>query len=259
MTMKPSLIAVLTILLFAPAALQAQNTSSENQARKIFEEVDRRRESITFETADMQMIIYDNWGRTRNRQIQSYSYNEGDVSRSLLLFEEPANVRGTGFLTLSEGDEEVQKLYLPALDRIRIISASEKSDRFMGSDFTYEDLGDREPEDYHFSMVAKTDTSNILRAEKVDESQYAWLRFYVHPERYVVQRIEYFNEDDTMIKRLEADNFEEVTDQLWQANSMVMFDLRENRKTELQWSNRQIGDPIPDWRFTERGLRRGSR
>ncbi|MDX1637718.1 MAG: outer membrane lipoprotein-sorting protein [Balneolaceae bacterium] len=247
---------VLFFILFSPAILAAQD-AGDDRAREIFEEVDRRRESITYETADMQMIIYDSRGRTRNRQIQSYSFNQGETSHSLLIFEEPANVRGTGFLTISEGGDEVQKLYLPALDRIKIISASEKSDRFMGSDFTYEDLGDREPEDYTFEMKAETDTSFVLKAEKKEQSQYAWLHFYVDPDRYVVQRIEYFNDRGEMIKRLEAGDYTEVNTEVWQADFMVMFDLRENRKTELRWSGRVIGTPIPDWRFTERGLRRG--
>ncbi|MDR8391712.1 outer membrane lipoprotein-sorting protein [Aliifodinibius sp. S!AR15-10] len=256
--MRKFLHVTFTLIWFVPLVGIAQNAAQDENARQIFEEVDRRRESITFETADMQMIIYDSRGRTRNRQIQSFSYNKGETSKTLLIFEEPGNVRGTGFLTLSENSDEVQKLFLPALGRIKIISASEKSDRFMGSDFTYEDLGDREPEDYNFQMEAETDTSYVLRAEKKGQSQYAWIHFYIHPERYLVQQIEYFNEQGEMIKRLETANYEEVKEDVWQANFMVMHDLVENRKTELKWSNRQIDEPIADWRFTDRGLRRGT-
>lgn len=249
----------ITILLPTSTMLWAQSSSSEDRAREIFEEVDQRREQITYETAELQMTIYDSRGRTRNREIQSFSYNEGDVSQSLLIFEEPANVRGTGFLTRSEDGEEVQKLYLPALERIRIISASEKSDRFMGSDFTYEDLGDREPDDYTFELIEENENAAVIRAEKKGESQYAWVRFYIDLDRYVVQKVEYFNAQDEMIKRLETSDYSEVDEQVWQANSMVMYDLQEDRRTELTWSNRQTGTPIPDWRFTERGLRRGAR
>ncbi len=256
--MKYLLPVYLIILLFFPAVIIAQNIDDEERAREIFEEVDQRRESITYETADMQMTIYDSRGRTRNRQIQSYSYNENETSKSLLVFEEPANVRGTGFLTVSEGSEEVQKLYLPALGRIKVISASEKSDRFMGSDFTYEDLGDREPEDYRFQLQTENDTTFVLKAEKTKQSQYAWLRLFIDPDRYVVRKIEYFNEQDEMIKRLEAGSYQEVSEQVWRADYMVMYDLTENRKTELRLSNRKTGTPIPDWRFTERGLRRGT-
>ena len=254
---RRSLSASCFLMLLLPLALQAQDGASDSRARTIFEEVEERRNRITYETSDMRMIIFNARGNTRERLIRSFQYNESAVSKSLLIFAEPANVEGTAFLTLSEGSDEVQKLYLPALGRIQIISASEKSDRFMGSDFTYEDLGDQDPEDYTFEMRAETDTSYVLQARKKDQSQYDHLFFYVHPDRYYLQKVEYFNEEGTMIKRLEASGHREVMQQVWRPVTMVMYDLRNDRKTELSWSNRVINEAIPDWRFTERGLKRG--
>ncbi|MDX1585274.1 MAG: outer membrane lipoprotein-sorting protein [Balneolaceae bacterium] len=246
------------ILLFlAPSFVVAQTIEDDPEARKIFEEVDQRRNKINSEQADMRMVIYDSRGNTRERALQSFSMNEGEVSKSLLIFESPANVRGTAFLSISEGSEEVQKLYLPALGQIQIISAAEKGDRFMGSDFTYEDLGDQDPEDYEFELQSKSDSTYILKAEKTESSEYHYLNFYIDPDRYVLQKIEYFNEQDQMIKRLEASEYSEVLDEVWQPGKMVMYDLRNDRKTELSWSDRNVNASIPGWRFTERGLRIG--
>lgn len=246
-----------TLLLLLPYSIIAQDIQDDPEARKIFEEVDQRRDKIESEKADMQMLIYDSRGNTRERNLQSFSMNEGDISKSLLIFESPANVRGTAFLSISEGSEEVQKLYLPALGQIQIISAAEKGDRFMGSDFTYEDLGDQDPEDYEFEIRSKSDTTYVLKAEKKESSEYNYMYFYIDPERYVLQKIEYFNDEEVMIKRLEASGYTEVIDEVWQPGKMIMYDLRNDRKTELSWSNRNVNASIPDWRFTERGLRRG--
>lgn len=253
--MKFRLLFVLTVLI--PGMLFAQDIQDDPEARKIFGEVDQRRNRISSEKADMQMIIYDSRGNTRNRSLRSFSMNEGEISKSLLIFEEPANVRGTAFLSISEGSDEVQKLYLPALGQIQIISASEKGDRFMGSDFTYEDLGDQDPEDYDFEMYSKSDTTYVLKAEKNESSEYNYLYFYIDPDRYVLQKIEYFNEEESMIKRLVASGYTKVLEEVWQPGKMVMYDLRNDRKTELTWSNREVNASIPEWRFTERGLRRG--
>ena len=242
-------------LLCATTINQAQ--PEDTNARKIFEEVEQRRTSITYEQSEMQMIIYNSSGQTRERTLQSYSYNQDDVSKSLLIFKEPANVRGTGFLNISEGSNEAQKLYLPALGRIQTISAAQKSDRFMGSDFTYEDLGDQNPEDYKFDLQAETDSAYVLRAAKKNDSQYHYLRFFVDPKRYTLSRVEYYNNNGTMIKKLIAENFKQINDKLWQPTLMTMYDLENDRRTELRWINRQIGPDIPQWRFTERGLRRG--
>lgn len=247
----------LVLLFLIPTFVVAQNIEDDPEARKIFEEVDQRRNKIKSEQADMRMVIFDSRGNTRERELLSFSMNEGEISKSLLIFESPANVRGTGFLSISEGSEEVQKLYLPALGQIQIISAAEKGDRFMGSDFTYEDLGDQDPEDYKFELRSKSDTNYVLRAEKTGSSEYNYLNFYIDPERYVLQKIEYFNDEGQMIKRLEASNYSEVLEEVWQPGKMIMYDLRDDRKTELSWSDRDVNASIPEWRFTERGLRRG--
>jgi len=255
--MNFSLIFLAAFLIAFP--VQGQDLQDDPEARKIFREVDDRRSKISSEQADMQMVIYDSRGNTRKREIQSFSENKGDISRSLLIFEAPANVRGTGFLSISEGSDEVQKLYLPALGQIQIISSAEKGDRFMGSDFTYEDLGDQSPEDYRFEMENQSDTAYVLRAVKTEQSQYHYMLFYIDPDRYVLRKIEYFDDQDVMVKRLEASNYRLVLEdeEVWQPGKMVMYDLSNDRKTELLWSNRRINASIPSWRFTERGLRRG--
>ncbi len=247
----------LLALFLIPDSPRAQATN-DNRAREIFEEVEHRRNKITYEQTDMQMVIYDSRGRTRNRSLTSYSFTQGDEEKSLLVFEAPANVQGTSFLTLSNGSNEVQKLYLPALGRVQTITASEKGDRFMGSDFTYEDLGDQNPDDFEFELIEENDSEAILRAVKPESDQYAYIHFYIDTERYALTKAEYFNEDNEMIKRLEAENFTNVDQDVWRANKMTMFDLRENRKTELVWSNRTINQKIPAWRFTERAFRRAN-
>jgi len=245
----------LIISITGPLTLHAQENE---RAREIFEEVEERRNKVNYEQSVMNMTIYDSKGRTRNRVITSYQYAEGEQEKGLLVFEEPANVRGTAFLTLSEGSNEVQKLYLPALGRIQTITAAQQGDRFMGSDFTYEDLGDQNPDDYTFELISDSAAEAVIKAVKQEESQYAYVMFYVDLQKYVLNKAEYFNEEGKIIKRLEPENYVNLFENVWTANKMTMYDLREDRKTELTWSGRTINEPIPGWRFTERALRRGS-
>lgn len=253
-----NIIMLRSFFLFLISVLFSSFSMAQNSERAtdIFTEVDARRSKITYEKTDMQMVIYNSSGNTRNRSISSFSYNKDDQEKSLLVFEEPANVRGTGFLTLSDGNNEVQKLYLPALGRIQTITASQKADRFMGSDFTYEDLGDQNPDDYDFELISEKGSLAILKAVKKENSQYTYIRFYINTDRYSLEKAEYFDEDNEMIKRLEAEDFTNVDENIWRANKMTMYDLKAERKTELIWSNRVINESIPEWRFTERGLKR---
>lgn len=229
----------------------------ENEARSIFEEVINRRNTISTELSTLQMTITDSRDRTRNRTMKMWSTSDDDESKSLIVFSSPGNVRGTAFLTLRENGNSYQRLYLPSVGRIQTITSSERSNRFMGSDFTYEDLGDQQVEDYEFQWFEELESFYRVRAEKPGSDQYEFVEFEIDNERYTLNIIHYFNDEGEQIKRLEAEDYEQLTDQLWSPAKMTMFDLREDRKTEITWSDREVNISIPDWRFTERGLRRG--
>ena len=249
---------VLTLVsaIWLPVIAQERITDEE-RAKSIFEEVDDRRATLDSETALMNMTITDDRGRTRNRTMQSWNRNRDDITESLIIFTEPGNVRGTGFLSINEDGESTQRLYLPTVGRIQVIGSAERGDRFMGSDFTYEDLGDQDPDSYEFEWLEEYETEYKIRASKPESDQYSHIEFDIDKQTYSIQTIYYYNEDGELIKRLESDDFKQLTDRLWSPSRMTMYDLRENRNTEIIWSDREVNVPIEDWRFTERGLRRG--
>lgn len=239
-------------------SVSAQDGSTDSQqARTIFEELDERRNSIETEKSVLTMMITDNRGRTRTRTLHSWIKNSGNDTMTLIVFADPGNVRGTGFLSLNEGGNRTQRLYLPSVGRIQVIGSAERGDRFMGSDFTYEDLGDQDPDEFEFEWLETGETHYTIRATKPDSDQYAFLEFDIIREIYALNTVRYYNSEGEEIKRLEAEEFEKLTDRLWSPRKMTMYDHRENRKTELAWSNREINTVVEDWRFTERGLRRG--
>ncbi len=245
------------MFLFALPANAQERITDEAEARSVFDEVEERRNSIETEWAVLNMVITDARGRTRTRTMQSWTRNDGNDTNNLIVFSDPGNVRGTGFLSLDENGDETQRLYLPSIGRIQVISAAEKGDRFMGSDFTYEDLGDQDADDYEFEWLETGESLHTIRATKPESDQYAFVEFDIRKETYALETVRYYNGNEEMIKRLEAEDFEQVTDVLWSPQKMTMYDLREDRKTELSWQEREINIDIPDWRFTERGLRRG--
>lgn len=245
------------ILIFVPLATAQDRITNEEEARAIFENVDDRRNSINTETAEMSMVITDSRNRTRSRKMQFWSKIEGDDTHSLIIFSDPGNVRGTGFLSVNEDGNTTQRLYLPSVGRIQLIGSGERGDSFMGSDFTYEDLGDQDPDDYEFEWLEEHDEFYRVKASKPESEQYAYVEFEIDKEKYTLLKIHYYDQDENQIKRLEAENFEQLTDQLWSPSKMTMFDLKEDRNTVIEWNNRKINEQIEDWRFTERGLRRG--
>ena len=258
--MKKSFFLILPLLLsFAfTSAYSQERITDESEARKIFEEVEERQNTIDTEVSRMEMIITDSRGRTRTREMKTWNRNEDENSSSLTVFTDPGNVRGTAFLNVREGDDELQKLYLPSVGRIQTITASERGDRFMGSDFTYEDLGDQDPDDYDFKWLETSDSLYTVRAEKPGSDQYSSVEFDIIRETFALQTIRYYKDDNELIKRLEAEKFEKVAENLWSPRKMTMYDLREDRFTTITWREREINESVESWRFTERGLRRGA-
>ncbi|MGI9174115.1 MAG: outer membrane lipoprotein-sorting protein [Rhodothermales bacterium] len=239
----------------------AQPTAAQPQdARAIFEEVEQRQEQVTDETAQIQMEIVDPKGRTRTREMTIYTQSTGDATRSLLVFSAPADVRGMGLLTLEEDGEEEQKLYLPALRRVQRIAGSQRGERFAGSDFTYEDLGTRDADDFDLDLTGTSDSAWTIEAVPLDaDSRYSRIVFAVDRARYVIREATYYDRDGDAWKKLTADDFEQVADGSWRAGRMTMADVQDERKTRLVFLERQTGEPLSEDLFTERQLQRGLR
>src|SRR5918995_5907492 len=104
--------------------------------------------------AELRMKLLDRRGRARDRALTLLTLRRADGDRSLIRFTYPNDIRGTGFLVWEHptGDDE-RFLYLPSLGRVRRIAGSEAQESFVGSDFSYEDIGGREFDEYTYAFA----------------------------------------------------------------------------------------------------------
>lgn len=266
-----------TILSFAPSvvfdqgpltvhspAMQAAapSTSDSIRARELFEEVEKRQDLARTEVAVQTMTIHDARGRTRSRTMGTWVRRDpqADTRDQLIVFTEPGSVRGSAFLTRSIGDDDTQKLYLPAVGRIQTIQRDQRGDSFMGSDFTYEDLSAQQASDFRFERLQETDsewTVYAVKASPTPDDRYTRLEFTIDRQTYAITRILYLREDGTRVRELVSEEFRNSIADLWSPMRMTMKDLEKGTQTVLEWSSRTMGEEIPDWRFTDRGLQRG--
>jgi len=251
-TILSSLLLCFLITSGIPTPTHAQSTNVET----ILDEVEKRSSAVTWEQSQITMEIINNKGKVRSRTIKSFQFNGDDEFKSLVYFEAPANVEGTALLTLREGDDQVQKLYLPAIQRIQTITGSQRGDAFMGSDFTYEDLGQFNDGDYEATLIDSTDESYEIEAIPTGESSYDRILFFIDREYYTILEAHYFK-NQTQIKRLVASDYEELDEGIRSPGKMVMHNLQSGGKTELTWSNRVVNEEIDQRYFTERMLKRG--
>src|SRR5262245_20470991 len=139
---------LLLSVLLVPAG--AQRLAPDQVARRV-QDRDTGRDS----RAALRMKLFDRRGRARDRALSLLTLkgkdNAGD--RLLIRFTYPNDIRGTGFLVWEHPQGEDERfLYLPSLGRVRRIAGSEAQDSFVGSDFSYEDIGGREFDDYSYAF-----------------------------------------------------------------------------------------------------------
>lgn len=147
-------ILVIAALLCAAAQMDAQT------GRDIIQRVKDRPDGNT-RYAEMQLTLVKKNGDKRERKMVSWAMDEGKDTKKIMFFTYPGDVKGTGFLTWDydqAGKEDDKWLYLPAMKKTRRISgSSSKTDYFMGTDFTYDDMGGRSvDEDKHTLLREET-------------------------------------------------------------------------------------------------------
>ena len=210
------------------------------------------------------MTIENSRGNQRIRIIRQFVKDFGDSEKKIMFFQSPADVKNTSFMTWSYDDaskNDDQWIYLPALKKVKRISSDSKSDYFMGSDFTYDDLGDRHPTD---------DTHRILREEIVDGKQTIVIESTSKDEDYMYSstvtwvvkgswiglKKEFYDEDEELLKVLTVNEQKRVEDVIILTN-VKMTNVQRNQFTTMEFSDVEINKGLPDNKFTERMMKRG--
>ena len=106
--------------------------------------------------SEMVMTLRNKKGQEVVRNMRNKSLEVvGDGDKGLTIFDTPADVRGTAFLSFSHivGSDD-QWIFLPALKRVKRIASRNKSGLFLGSEFAFEDLS---------SFEVEKNTYNLLR------------------------------------------------------------------------------------------------
>lgn len=221
------------------------------------------RENGTSSIVESTMILINDKGQTKERTVRAVRKEYGDLSKSMIRFLAPADVKGTGFLIWENADrDDDQFLYLPALKQDpRRIASSEKGSRFMGTEFTYEDLENRkvDADDHKLLREDKLDGKQVYVVEsipkKASDSQYKKLVSWVRPDIWLPVKIEFYDKNGVLLKVLTVKKIEQVQG-IWTTMDSLMDNVKDKKKTELVLGKVQYNVDIPDEYFTERYLKR---
>lgn len=257
LTIKTVLIAFITLTI-------SNLAFGQQTGRDIMQKVDGRPDGDTRKSL-MTMELINKRGSKRVRSMSSYSKDFGYDKKTILFFQEPADVKGTGFLTWDYNDDEKDDdrwLYLPAMKKNRRISGtSAKKEYFMGSDFTYDDMGNRDID---------ADNHKLLREEKVNgnkcwviestpknnDEQYSKKLAWIRKDNFIAVKMEYYDKKGALIKVLEVNGVKEIGG-FWTATSMTMNNLQREHKTIISIESMEYNMPLDDNLFTVNSLEKG--
>jgi len=244
------------VFLYAPQ-LDAQTADS------IMESAKNRISSDTVSSRSRMVITAKN-GTTSERVIDQYSKDGPNGARTVILFQSPASVRGTRFLTMDKASGgSDQWIFLPSLGRVRRIASSESGGNFMGTDFSYDDISSMD-------RSVSLDSHTLLREENVngkacyviqsvpkDSSyQYSKTITWVDKQNYLIYKSEMYNRRGELAKLMEMSDYKDIQGRLSPMQTKVST-VAAGTSTTIFMEAMKYDDPIPEGVFTSAYLETG--
>lgn len=227
--------------------------------------MDRVRENRYPETSEalVTMTLREPGGKSFVKKFTMWRKVFGNNAKTLIIFHSPPEVNGTSFLVLQEGDKESTFAKFTENPMVQRISESQRSDRFMGSDFTYGDLRiDRKGEDNYRKLGDETIGGHncyIIEStpKNIKKAQYTKVVLWVDKDKFVPRKTDFYEKKKGRhVKTLDTKKIEMV-ENTWTATLSVMTDLKDNHKTTMDLTEIHFRIPLKDEMFTPRTLMRG--
>ena len=257
----------LTVLAACIAWLPLTAAADELTGRQILDEVSDRHDR-PYEQEDQVMTLVARDGSKEVRQVKRFKRDVDAGSRSLLVFTDPAGVKGTALLTWEHDKaDDDQWLYLPAIGDMKRIAEGGMRNYFMGTDYTYEDLTSESRSKFQYDrqddttlggqdcyVVIATATDAKLKKDTGYKTRTLWIR----KDIFFIIRTDYFDRRGRPIKTQTHDKLQRIDGDMWRAEVAIMKNTRQKHITAIQTTGRSFEEKnVPDRNFTARFITSG--
>jgi Outer membrane lipoprotein-sorting protein len=228
--------------------------------RAIVEEAQRRSMSMSQRYEGTLRVINDKNKIAEKRWSFERIGSHGD-SKSILRFTAPAEVKGVALLVVNHTDRSSdQWMWTPAVGRERRIALQDRSQRFFGTDFSFEDLEERDTHQFDYRQLADEALDGMTcwkiesrpKEKKVSQYTHSWV--WIRKDNYVVVQIENYKKSE-LVRRAKYSNIQRVQN-IWTAQTIEMVDVNQKSRTILAIEKLQYNLPMKDENFTLQAMRR---
>ncbi len=215
--------------------------------------------------SEMELTLIKKNGDKRERKVVSWSIDEGKDKKTLMFFTYPGDVNGTGFLTWDYDDmskDDDKWLYLPAMKKTRRISgSSSKTDYFMGTDFTYNDMGSRNIDEDTHTLLREEDRDGqkcwVIESTPVDKREiYSRKVTWIRQDCCVPIYVEFYDKLDKLHRYLTISEISQVQG-YWTKQHMEMKNVQTGHSTVIVLKNPQYDLKVDKSMFTVAKLEKG--
>lgn len=260
-----------TLLVLLSASIMAYaQPSSLPSGDEIARNINARNEGVSL-SRNLIMELTDKRGKKRIRKTKSFRKYFGEEKRTVIHYLSPKNVKHTAFLTYDYPDankDDDQWLYLPALRKVRRISAADRGDYFLGTDFTYEDIKKESKvniEDYTRKTLRAEEfaghpcyvvEATPINADVADELGYGKVVQWVDSNIWMIRKAAFYDTRNKPLKTIITRDIRQVQG-IFTAHHIEVKNHKTGHKTVFQFSSVDYEKGVSDDYFTERALRRG--
>jgi outer membrane lipoprotein-sorting protein len=254
---------VLILVLFGMFLLPAQAETPDEKGLQIATEADQRDQGFGDSTATMHMVLRNKRGDESSREVRVRTLEiEDDGDKSMSIFDAPADIKGTAFLTFSHINKpDDQWLYLPALKRVKRIASKNKSGPFMGSEFAYEDISSDEVDKYTYKYLRDETWEGmecyVVERDPVDKhSGYTRQVVWYDKAEYRPQKVDYYDRKNEHLKTLTFHEYRQYLDKFWRGMRYEMVNHQTGKSTTLSWKEYVFRSGLTDRDFDKNTLKR---
>jgi hypothetical protein len=236
------------------AFLAIASLAQAQDPRQIIQEVQKRQHSNS-QRYEGTLEVTGGGNRVATKRWTYQRIGEFGNSKAILRFTAPAEVKGVGLLIVNHPDRASdQWMWRPAIGRDQRIALQDRSTRFFGTDFSFEDLEERDVDQYDYKLLSEENGTWKIESHPRKSSQYTYSYFWIKKENYTFVKVEAYNKKG-LVRVIDYKDYEQVKG-IWTARLTEVFDMTRNSRTTLKYDKVDYNLPLSEDEFTLQALRR---
>ncbi len=212
--------------------------------------------------AKVQMELINKDGQKRERVLTMLrkDYEEGGSQKYFIYFHKPADVKDTTFMVYKYPDKDDDRwFFIPAVSLVKRIAANDKYSSFVGSDFTYEDVSGRKPEEDNHILLRKEEINGkscfVIESIPLGTSEYTKRVSWIDEKNFLPLKEEFYDKQNELYREFQALKIKDING-IPAVIKRTMRNIKTGHRTDVPFQEIEYNLGIGDDIFSERYLRR---